>query len=87
MPPDHGLRFYDRENIRPARPELSQGGPEEAIRAGQCRARPFALEYRDLLPQREDFQGSIHATAEEDADRSQECGNQIEHELTLCNAR
>jgi hypothetical protein len=35
------------------------------------------------LPQREDFKRGIHATAEENADGSQECGDQIEHESTV----
>src|ERR1700676_1467168 len=34
MPPDHGLRFHDEQPVRPSRPQLPEGGPEEAIEAG-----------------------------------------------------
>ena len=80
MPSHDGLRSYDRQNIRPSRPELAHGGPEETIQAGQCRARPLAFEYRHLLPQREDFQRGVHATAEECPNGSEECWEQMEHE-------
>ena len=66
MPADHGLGLNDGENVRPSRPQLAQDGPEEAIEPSQ-RARPFPFEDGDLLAQREDFNGGIRATAEENA--------------------
>jgi hypothetical protein len=62
---------------------MPQHGPEEAVEAVQRRSRPLTFEHGDLLPQREDFKRGIHATAEESADGSQECGDQIEHESTV----
>ena len=47
------------------------------------RSRPFSFEHGDLLPQGENFQGSVQAIAEEHADGSQECGDQMEHESTV----
>jgi hypothetical protein len=41
------------------------------------------FEHSDLLPRREDFQRSIHATAEERTDCSEECSDEVEHESTL----
>jgi hypothetical protein len=83
MPSDDGLRFHDDQNIRPSRPDVPQRGPEETIKADKCGSRPFAFEYSGLLPQRQDFKGDIHATAEEDTDGSEECGNPIAHESTV----
>lgn len=40
---------------------------EEAIEPSQWRARPFPFEDGDLLAQREDLDGGIGATAEENA--------------------
>ena len=84
MPAHDGLRFYDDQNIRPSRPQLAQCGPEETIKARQCGARPLAFEHSDLLPQREDFKRCMQATAEEHTHGSEECGDEVEHELR-CN--
>jgi hypothetical protein len=89
MPSDYGLRFHDCQNIRPSRPEISQGGPKETIQTGEYRARAFAFENSYLLPQLEDFQRIIHAAAEEDTDGCEECCEQIDHtstHLILCDA-
>jgi hypothetical protein len=45
-------------------------GSEKAIEASQWRARPSPFEHGDLLAQREDFNGAIRATAEENANCS-----------------
>jgi hypothetical protein len=65
MPGNHSLGFNNGQNVRPSRPELTQGGPEETIEPSQRRARPFPFEDGDLLAQREDFDGRIRATTEE----------------------
>jgi len=83
MPPDHRVRFHNDQNIRPSRPYVPQRGPEEAVEAVQRRSRPFSFEHGDLLSQCENFQGGVHAIAEEGADSSQECGDQVEHESTV----
>jgi hypothetical protein len=88
MPCDHFRRLHDDQNIRPARPNAPKNGPEEAIGAAQGRSRAFAFEDGDLLPQGEDLKRSLEATAKEDAQSGEECGDEIEHEttvVTLCN--
>ena len=47
------------------------------------RPRPLAFEHGDLLPEREDLQGGIAATADEHADGCQDCEQEIEHGSTL----
>jgi hypothetical protein len=79
MPSDHGLGLHDRQSRGPLRPHLSQDDPEEAIQPGQHWATSFALEYCHLLPQRQDFKGNIHATAEKDANGGQQRQDQGEH--------
>ena len=44
---------------------------------------PFPLESRDLLSERENFEGGVAATAEGHADCNQELGHEFGHELTL----
>jgi hypothetical protein len=83
MPSDHGLRFHNDQNIRPARPYVPQSVPEETVEPVQGGPRPFSFEHGDLLPQSKDFKRSIQTTEEEDADGSQECGDQMEHESTV----
>ena len=86
---DDGLRFQDCQNLRPSRPKLPQGGLEQTIKTGQGGARPFPFEYSELLSQRKSFKRGIDETADEDADRCQECGDQTEHEsivVTPCNS-
>lgn len=87
MPTDHGLRFHDNQHIRPSRPDLLQGGPEQTIQAVQCRPRPFPFEDSNLLPEGEDFQCQIGTTAEEDADGRQECRYDAEHDSTFVATR
>jgi hypothetical protein len=51
---------------------MPEGGPEEAIEASQRRPRTLAFEHGDLLSEREDLQGSIAATADEQAECCQD---------------
>ena len=51
---------------------MPEGGPEEAVEAGQRRPRPLSFEHGDLLSEREDFQGGIAATANEHAESCQD---------------
>jgi len=44
---------------------------------------PLALQYGDLLSEREELQGGIAATADEHADGCQDCEHEIEHGSTL----
>ena len=62
---------------------MPERGPEEAVEASQRRPRPLAFEHGDLLPESEDFQGGIGATADEHADGCQDCEQEIEHGSTL----
>ena len=58
---------------------MVENRPEGSIQGVPRWPRPFAFEDGDLLPEGEDFEGSIASTAEEDADGEDE----FEHELTV----
>ena len=73
MPADDGLRVDDHHCFSPAGPKLSKQDPEQPVQPMQARAHPLSLEHRNLLAKREDFEGSVAATAEEDADNGEEC--------------
>jgi hypothetical protein len=62
-------------------------GPEESIQRAQYWEAPLAFEHGQLLSQREDFQGRVAATAEEDSDGSNEGEDGFEHEITLVTRR
>ena len=53
---------------------------EFATHTGQRRPGPLAFEHGDLLPESENFQGGIGATAEERANGCQDCNQEIEHD-------
>ncbi len=61
VPADDGLGFDDLEDIHPAGPEARQGSPDEPVKGVQRRSRSLALQYCQLLPQREDFEGNVGA--------------------------
>jgi hypothetical protein len=63
---DH-LGQYRRKVVQKRRSSLFSAG------AG------FPFEHSDLLPQREEFQGSIQAAPEEDADGCDKCSDQIDY--------
>jgi hypothetical protein len=48
---------------------------------------PLSFQHGDLLPQSEDFKRGIHATAEEHADGSQECGDSNGARINFCDTR
>jgi hypothetical protein len=79
MPADHRLRLHDDQHVRPSRPRSLQGGPEKPVEAGQCRSRPLAFEYGNLLPEGEHLESGIDAAAEEHADGCQDREREIEH--------
>jgi hypothetical protein len=83
MPPDDGLRFDDDQHVRPARPHVPEGGPEDAVQAGQRWPRSLALEHRDLLAEREDLQSGIGVIAEEDAHGCEHGQQEFEHASTF----
>ena len=68
MPADDCLRLHNNQRIRPSRPKLPQRGPEQTIKAVQCRSRSFAFEHSDLVAQREDLKRSIYGAAKKNAD-------------------
>jgi hypothetical protein len=61
-------------------PNAAQGSPEEPVQPIQTGTGPLPLENCDLLPQGEDLQGGVLATAEEDSDCAQEGKDEFEHE-------
>ena len=78
MPGHDRLRLDDDYGVGPAGPKLSQSGPEEPVQPIQTGTGP--LENCDLLPQGEDLQGGVLASAEEDSDSVQESKDEFEHE-------
>ena len=87
MPHDHGLRFHDGQNIRPSRPQMPQGDPEETIPSAKGWARPLTLEHCDLLPQCEDFKRDVRSTAEEHTDGGEESEDHREHQTVVVTYR
>jgi hypothetical protein len=69
VPADYGLRLYDDENVRPARPKAAESGPEESAQLVNDGTRSFAFEHRDLLSEGEDFESRITPTAKENSKR------------------
>jgi hypothetical protein len=54
--------------------------PEQPVPRIQTRARTLPLEDGDLLPQRQDFQGSVVPTAEENSNRRKKSKDELGHE-------
>jgi hypothetical protein len=79
MPADDGLGLHDEEDVGPVGPNAAQGSPEEPVQPIQTGTGPLPLENCDLLPQGEDLQGGVLATAEEDSDCAQEGKDELEH--------
>jgi hypothetical protein len=80
MPADDFLQLHNDQNLSPVGPGTSKCGPTQPVKGVQFRARPFALEDRDLLAQGEDLQGSIAPGAEEDSDGGEERKVEFDHE-------
>ena len=80
MPAYHCLGFHHDQDLGPAGPEPAQASPEQPVPRIQPRARTLPLEDGDLLPQGQDFQGSVVPTAEENSHQGHESKNELEHE-------
>ena len=62
----------------------AQRRPEQPVPRTQTRARTRPLEDGDLLPQRQDFQGSVAPTAEENSNRGKKSKDELGHEISRC---
>jgi len=51
LPRDHSLRLDDDECVGPIGEVVLESGPEQAVRVGQVRSRPFTFVDRELLAQ------------------------------------
>ena len=80
MPADYRLRFHNDQDFGPSGPNVAQRRPEQPVPRIQPRARTLPLEDGDLLPQGQDFQGSVVPTAEENSNGGQESKDESEHE-------
>jgi hypothetical protein len=65
MPADDGLRFHNDQSLLPSRPASSEPDPQNPINAVHCWSWMFPFEHSDLLAQRQYFERSIGAAAEE----------------------
>ena len=68
MPADDGLGLDDDQDVGPPGPKAVEGCPEEPAEGVQFGLRSLPFEHGDLLPEGEDFEGRVAATAEEDTD-------------------
>jgi hypothetical protein len=78
VPADHRLWFHHNQDVAPSRPNAAQRRPEQPVPRIQTRTLP--LEDGDLLPQRQDFQGIVVPTAEENSNRGKKSKDELEHE-------
>ena len=69
MPADDGFWFDDQQDIGPAGPDAAERGPKQSIARIQGRPRSLALQYGDLLPERQDLKRNITPTAKENSER------------------
>jgi len=81
VPADHRLWFHHDQDVGPSRPNAAQRRPEQPVPRIQTRARTLPLEDGDLLPQRQDFQGSVVPTAEENSNRRKKSKDELGHEF------
>ena len=80
MPADHGSRFHENQDIRPAGPPLAEWRPEEPVQGVQFWPRPLPFQHGDLLSEGKDFEGGIASTAKEHSDGDKEREDDLEHE-------
>ena len=69
MPADDGFWFDDQQDIGPAGPDAAERGPKQSIARTHGRPRSLALQYGDLLPERQDLKRNITPTAKENPER------------------
>jgi hypothetical protein len=81
VPTDYSLGLHQDQNFSPPGPQAAQGRPEESVPRIQPRARTLPLEDGHLLTQRQDFQGRIVPTAEENSNRGKKSEDELEHEF------
>jgi len=64
VPADYRLRFHYQQDLGRSGPNAAQRRPEQPVQALNSGA-DGSLQDGDLLPQGQDFQGSVASTAEE----------------------
>jgi len=87
VPANDRFGFDGEEDLRPAAPEATEGGPEQAIASVQPRSGSLALEHCDLLAQSEDFQSGVGSRAEEHTERHHNSEEELGHELRVVTRR
>jgi hypothetical protein len=83
VPADDGLGLDDDQDVGPPGPKAVEGCPDEPVEGVQFGPRSLPFEHRDLLPEGEDFEGRVAATAEEDTGHGEDGEDEFRHELTL----
>ena len=87
MPCDNSLRFHDDQSRRPAWPDLPKDRPEEPVDPAQTWASSLSFEYGNLLPEGENLERRVCASAKEHAYGSHDCEEQIKHTDRCITAR
>jgi hypothetical protein len=67
VPSDHGVRFDEYQDIRPAGPTAAEGFPEQSVQGVQLRPGPLPLQHGDLLSEGEDVESYFASITEEDS--------------------
>jgi hypothetical protein len=78
MPCDYGVRFTITKAVD-QRGQIAEGWSRRTGQAQLTWVRPFAFEHSNLLAQRENFERSVRASAEENRQGGHDCEEQIEH--------
>ena len=83
MPSNDGFWFDNQEDIGPAGPKATDGGPKDPVASVQRRPWSLTFEYGDLLAESEDFQRGIGSCPEENTESNDDSEQELEHELTV----
>ena len=83
VPTDDGLGLDDEQDVGPPGPKAVEGCPDEPIEGVEFGPPSLPFEHGDLLPEGEDFEGRVAATAEEYTDHGEDGEDKFRHELTL----
>jgi len=79
VPPDHGLRFHEHEDVEPPSPEAAQDDPEPTIRAADAGTSGGLGEGGELLSQGEVLDREVGVRAERRSQAAENHEEQAHH--------